>query len=105
MAAPPLIRRRLRPSFGRIFPILLPPERCQVEEAPGRAKRFDSATIRKVRAIDSFIIAQKDTQAKCLAFVRRQTEVGVEVTAERGEPRHRPTHATLIAFNIWQRRS
>src|SRR6266850_2034952 len=105
MAAPPVIRRRLRPSCRRIFPILLPAERRQVEEGPWRAKSFDSTPIRKVRAIDAFIIAKENTQTKCLAVVRRQTEVNVEVTAERGKPRHSPTHAAPIAFNIRQRRS
>src|SRR5918994_1289324 len=49
---PPLVRRRLRVALGRVLPLLLAPERGQVEVAPGAPHRLVAAAVDEVGAED-----------------------------------------------------
>src|SRR5882757_6958595 len=80
VTAPPLIGWGLRPALRRIFPVLLPPEGCQIEECPEAAQRFVSARGSEVGAKDIVAVAQKDTRAGLFTFVCSDTKVLIEVT-------------------------
>src|ERR1700716_3214701 len=102
VAAPPLIRRGLRPALRRILPVFLPAERRQVQEGPGATERLDASPGSEVGAIDVVAIAEEDAETEGLACVARDTEVDVEVAAGGGEPRHGPAHALLVTLNVRQ---
>src|SRR6266853_1041740 len=64
VAAPPLVRRRLRVALGRLLPALLAAKRRYVEQRPDAAKRLDAASGREVRAEYLLAVAQEDAQTE-----------------------------------------
>src|ERR1700720_1429144 len=45
---PPFVRRSLRVALGRVFPLLLAPERSHIEVAPGAPERLVAAVVDEV---------------------------------------------------------
>src|SRR5919201_6819733 len=111
VAAPPLVRLALRVSGGRVLPLLLSAERCQVEEGPHAAKRLDAAGRREVRAKNAVAVTEEDAEAERFAVLvcirlrrlRRDPEVDVEVAVERREPWDRPTQALPVRGDLCER--
>src|SRR5262245_37603866 len=52
VSPPPCIRRRLRPTGRRVFPLLLPAIRDDIEERPDVAQRLYTSVFGEVGAID-----------------------------------------------------
>src|SRR5436190_12853989 len=113
MAAPPLVRFRLRIPRRRVLPLLLPTEWSQVEQGPHAAERFDAAVCREVRAKDAVVIANEGTQTERFAVLvdallrrlRPDAEVDVEFALERRVPRDGPTHGGPVGLDLGHRRS
>src|SRR5207247_2626627 len=111
VAAPPLVRLRLRVPRGRVLPDLLAAERGQVEEGPHAAESLDAARRCEVRAIDVLAVAHEDAEAKRLAVLvdallrrlRPDAEVDIEVALERGIPRDRPVHPLSVHLDLRHR--
>src|SRR5215210_489712 len=73
---PPLVRGRLRIALRRVLPLLLAPERGDVEVGPGAAHRLVAAVVDEVRAEDpAVVLSYEGVGAVPLTHV----EVGVEV--------------------------
>src|SRR5215472_13256193 len=88
---PPLIRCCLRITFGRIFPFLLPSERCDVEIVPCASHLFVAAIIDEVRAKHAVAIA--DERIRTVPLVH--AEVLVEVIRDRIPGDELPAHTRL----------
>src|SRR5215207_5457336 len=97
---PPLVRRRLRIALGRVLPLVLAPERGQVEVAPSAAHRLVAAVVDEVGAKDLLALADEGVGAVPLIHA----EVGVEVVGER-VPRPIPAHPSLVALDVLLRRA
>src|SRR5215208_7144628 len=112
VAAPPLVRLRLRIALWRVFPLLLAAERCQVEERPDTAERLDAARRREVGPKDLVALTNEDAEAETLAVLvradarlrRRGPEVDAEVAPEPGEPRDRPPHPLAVRLDLFDLR-
>ena len=100
VVSPPVVGRRLRPSLGRVLPALLSPERHEVEEAPDGAKHLVAPSAGDVAAIDALVVAQEDAHGGFLLLADGDAKVGVEVAAERREPRNGPAHAPLVGREL-----
>src|SRR5947208_16769460 len=87
---PPLVRRRLGVALRRVLPLLLAPERSQVEIAPGAPHRLVAAGVDEVGAEHAVVVSDEHVRAVPLV----NTEVGVELVGHR-EPRHLPAHPRL----------
>ena len=79
VVVPPLVRRGLRVALGRVLPLLLAPERGDVEEAPGRAHVLVAAGVDEVGAEDPIALADERVVPVPLVHA----EVLVEVVRER----------------------
>ena len=97
---PPLVRRGLGIALGRVLPLLLAPERGDVEVAPGAPHRFVAAGVDEVRA--EHLVAVTDERVRAVPLV--DAEVGVEVVGHR-EPGHLPAHPLLQALDVGLRRA
>src|ERR671910_1621650 len=93
---PPLVPRRLRVALGRVLPLLLAPERGQVEVAPGAPHRLVAAAVDEVGAEDLVALADEGVRAVPLA----DAEVGVEVVGDRVPGDVAPPHALLQALDL-----
>src|SRR5689334_10202301 len=91
VVAPPLVRRRLRVTLGRVLPRLLPAERGDVEVRPGPTHRLVTARVDEVGAEDVAVVVA-DERVRAVPLV--DTMVAVEVVEHR-EPRDVPSHARL----------
>jgi len=87
-------------SLGRVLPLLLPPERGDVEVAPGAAHRLVAAVVDEVGAEHAVTIA--DERVRAVPFV--DAEVLVELVGE-GVPGDRPAHPRLHARDVRLRRA
>src|SRR5438874_13154305 len=113
VAAPPLVRLRLRVPAGRVLPLLLATERCQVEEGPNAAEGFDATGCGEVRAKDAVAVAQEDAEAAILAVMvavrlrrfRPDADVDVELALQRRVPRDGPTHPLSVRLDLRNRRA
>src|SRR5687768_5844937 len=65
--APPLVGRRLRDALRRVLPLLLAPERGDVEVAPGAPHRLVAAGVDEVGAEHLVALAQEGVRAVPLA--------------------------------------
>jgi len=93
--APPLIRRGLGIALGRVLPLLLAPERREVEVGPGAAHRLVAAVVDEVGAEDPLAVAEEGVRAVPLVHA----EVGVEFVRN-GVPGHLPAHPRLPAVDL-----
>src|SRR5712671_7215088 len=75
---PPLVRRGLRIAFGRVLPLLLAPERRDIEVAPGAPHRLVTAGIDEVGAEHAVAVAEKHVGAVPLVHA----EVSVEAVRD-----------------------
>src|SRR5829696_6809851 len=96
VVVPPLVRRGLRVALGRILPLLLAPERGDVEIAPGRADVLVAAGVDEVGAED--LIALTDEGVVPVPLVH--AEIPVEVIRERVPGDEFPAHALLQALDL-----
>src|SRR5262245_8288614 len=60
---PPLVRSALGVPLGRVLPVLLAPERAQVEVAPGAAERLVAAVVDEVGAVHLVALADEGVGA------------------------------------------
>src|SRR5207245_7626937 len=97
---PPLVRRGLRVALRRVLPLLLAPERSQVEVAPGAPHRLVAAVVDEVGAEHAVAVADERVRAVPLVHA----EVGVEVVRD-GVPWHLPAHPRLQALDVRLRRA
>src|SRR5688572_19898361 len=97
---PPLVRRGLRVALGGVLPLLLAPERGDVEVAPGAAHGLVASVVDEVGAEDSLAVADEGVGAVPLV----DAEVGVEVVRDR-VPRDLPAHPRLPALDVRLRRA
>src|SRR5262249_31423167 len=100
---PPPVRRGLRPALRGVLPVLLAPERRQVEERPGTPEGLDPASGREIGAEDPAVVAQEDAEAERLSVVGGEAEVDVEFAAMRRVPGQRPAHALLVPLDVRER--
>ena len=87
-------------SLPASLPDLLPPERCDVEIAPGAAHRLVAAVVDEVGAEHAVAVADEGVCAVPLVHI----DIGVEAVHE-AVPRHSPTHSRLEAADIRLRHS
>src|SRR5688500_16334606 len=92
---PPLVGRSPRIALGRVLPLLLAPERREVEVVPGAPHRLVAAVVDEVGAEDPLAVAEEGVGAVPLVHA----EVGVEVVRER-VPRHLPAHPRLPTLDV-----
>src|SRR5829696_1651745 len=97
--APPLVGRGLRVARRRVLPLLLAPERGDVEVGPGAAHRLVAAAVDEVGAEDRVAVADEGVRAVPLV----DAEVGVEVVRDR-VPGHLPSHPRRPALDVLLRR-
>jgi len=86
-----------------LFPLLLPPQRGQVEIVVRPQKDIDATPGRRVRVQDVIALAYENAQSRRLALVVRDIEVVVEFAAKRGEPGNGPVLARLVVLKLRQR--
>src|SRR5207302_9386626 len=96
---PPLVRRGLGVALRRILPLLLAPERSQVEVAPSAPHRLVAAVVDEVGAEHAVAVADERVRAVPLLHA----EVGAEVVRH-GVPGHLPAHPRLHTLDVRLRR-
>src|SRR5688500_18980571 len=100
MPVPPFVRRRLRITLGRVFPLLLPPQRSYVEIVPGVPHLLITAIVDEVGTKDAVALADECVRAVPLVH----TEIFVEAVRD-GVPRHLPTHPRFHTLDVRLRRT
>src|SRR5215213_4282204 len=102
MPVPPFVRRRLRITLRRVFPLLLPPERSYVEVVPSVPHLLIAAIIDEVGSKNPLAVADECIRAVPLVHAK----VFVEAVCN-GVPRHLPPHRCLHALDVrlWCTRS
>src|SRR5215472_2039833 len=85
-AGPPAVGGRLRPSFGRVLPLLLPPIGQQVDQRKGMTELLGAAAVGVPGAIHGVTVAQEYIDSESPAG--RCADVGAEWTVRRGIPGH-----------------
>src|SRR5262249_16308569 len=93
---PPLIRRGLWIALRRVLPLLLAPERCDVEVVPSASHLLVAATVNEVRAEHAIVVMDERVRAVPLVHA----EVLVEVVRHRVPGNEPPAHPRLQAFDI-----
>src|SRR5919112_5755453 len=96
VVVPPLVGRGLGVALGRVLPLLLAPERGDVEVAPGAPHRLVAARVDEVGAEDPVAVADEGVGAVPLAHA----EVLVEVVGDRVPGDELPSHALLQALDL-----
>src|SRR5919198_5058097 len=96
VVVPPLVRRGLWVALGRVLPLLLAPERRDVEIAPGGAQVLVAAGVDEVGAEDPVALADEGVVPVPLV----NTEILVEVVRDRVPGDELPAHALLQALDI-----
>src|SRR5215510_1265636 len=97
---PPLVRRRLRVARRRVLPLLLAPERSDVEVSPRAPHRLVAAVVDEVGS--EHVVAVADERIRTVPLVH--AEVGVEAVLYR-VPGHLPVHSCFEAFDVSLRRA
>src|SRR2546430_4149491 len=92
---PPLVGRSLRVVLRRVLPLLLAPERSDVEVVPGIPHLLVAAVVDEVGAEYAVAVAYERVRSVPLVHA----EVFVEVVRY-GVPRHLPAHPRLHALNV-----
>src|SRR6185503_7443275 len=100
MPVPPFVRRRLRITLRRVFPLLLPSQRGYVEIVPSVPHLLIAATVDEVGSKNLLAVADECIRAVPLVHAK----VFVE-TIRDGVPRHLPTHPRLHALDVRLRRT
>src|SRR5438094_3839903 len=100
MPDPPLVRRSLGVALRRGLPLLLAPERSDVEVVPSVPHLLIAAIVDEVGAERAVAIADERVRAVPLVHA----EVLVEVV-HYGVPGHLPTHSRLHALDVLLRRA
>src|SRR5688572_29855692 len=95
MPVPPFVRRRLRITLRRVFPLLLPPQRGYVEIVPGVPHLLIAAIVDEVGSKNPLAVTNECIRAVPLVHAK----VFVEVVRD-GVPRHLPRHPCLHAFDV-----
>src|SRR5580698_616622 len=95
MPVPPLVRRGLGITLGRVLPALLAPQRSHVEVAPGTSHRFIAAVVDEVSTKHPIAVAKKHVRAMPEIYA----EVRIEGIRER-VPGDRPSHARFQTRDI-----
>src|SRR5262249_26552252 len=97
---PPLVRRALRITLRRIFPLLLPSQRSEVQIAPDAPHRLVGSVVDEVRAKHFLAVADEHVMTVPLVHAKVRVE-----TISHGVPRHLPTHSRLQPLNVLLRRA
>src|SRR5438105_15799592 len=97
---PPLVRRGLGITLRRVLPLLLAPERSDVEVVPGVSHLLVAAVVDEVGS--EHVIAVADERVRAVPLVH--AEILVEVVRY-GVPRHLPAHARLHTHDVLLRRA
>src|SRR3954451_6250530 len=97
---PPLVRVGLRVTLRRVFPLLLSPERRDVEVAPRAAHRLVTAIVDEVGA--EHVDAVPDERVRAVPF--GYIEVGVEAVLD-CVPGNLPPHSCLQPVDVRLRRA
>src|SRR5438094_3623555 len=97
---PPLVHRSLGVALRRILPLLLAPERSDVEVVPSVPHLLVAAVVDEVGA--KHIVAVADERVRAVPLVH--SEVLVEVVRY-GVPGHLPAHPRLYAIDVRPRRA
>src|SRR5213082_3616609 len=92
---PPLVRRGLWITLRRVLPLLLAPERSDIEVVPGIPHLLVAAVVDEVGAEHAVAVADERVRAVPLVHA----EVGVEAIRD-GVPRHLPAHSRLQARDV-----
>src|SRR5438046_9641936 len=93
---PPLVRRGLVVALRRILPLLLAPERSDIEVGPGVSHLLVTPVVDEVGAEHAVTVADERVRAMPLVHA----EVGVELVRH-GVPRDQlPTHPRLQALDV-----
>src|SRR5204863_2795002 len=96
---PPLVRRGLWITLRRVLPLLLAPERSDIEVVPGIPHLLVAAVVDEVGAEHAVAVADERVRAVPLVHA----EVGVEVVRD-GVPGHLPAHPRLHSLDVRLRR-
>src|SRR5215472_5976689 len=87
--------------FAPVWPTLPSwPEEIEIDSKP-----IQAATGREICPVDAVPSTRQDAEPEPFALVSTDSEVVVEVTAERGEPGHGTNHPLLERPNLGQRRA
>src|SRR5438876_11693926 len=97
---PPFVRPGLGVTLRRVLPLLLTPERRDVEVAPGAAHRLVAAAVDEVGAEHLVTVAEEHVVA--VPFI--DAEVLVEAIGH-GVPRDLPAHSRLHTRDVRLRRA
>src|SRR5207248_10856387 len=97
---PPLVRRRLRVALRRVLPLLLAPERSDIEVVPSVPPLLIATLIDEGGAEHAVVIA--DDRVRAVPLVH--AEVLVEVVRY-GVPGHLPSHPRFHARDVLLRRA
>src|ERR1043166_5985916 len=92
---PPLVRRGLRVTLRRVLPLLLAPERSDVEIVPGTSHLLVAAVVDEIGPEHPLTIADERVRAVPLVHAR----VRVEAVGD-GVPWHLPAHPRLHALDV-----
>src|SRR3954452_24838283 len=98
---PTAVGRRLRPTFGRVLPLLLAPVGQQVEERERVTQLLGAATLRVVRAVRGVALTEEDVDLEATA--RRRTHVGAERAVGGRVPRHLVADPRLVRQRLVDR--
>src|SRR5918996_6057061 len=98
---PPLVRCGLRVALWRVLPLLLAPERGDVQVVPGVPHLLVAAGVDEVGAEDAVAVADEGVRAVPLIHA----EVGVEVVRDRVPGDVLPAHPRLQALDVRLRRA
>src|SRR5437870_1779360 len=93
---PPLVRRGLGVALRRILPLLLAPERSDIEVVPGAPHLLVTAVVDEVGAEEAVAVAGERVRAVPLVHA----EVGVEVARHSVPGDQLPTHPRLQALDV-----
>src|SRR6266513_3888402 len=93
---PPLVRRGLGIVLRRVLPLLLTPERSDIEVVPGVSHLLVAAVVDEVGAEQAVAVADERVRAMPLLHA----EVGVELVRHGVPGDQLPTHPRLQAFDV-----
>src|SRR5437868_13923842 len=97
---PPLVRRSLGVALRRVLPLLLAPERSDVEVVPSVPHLLIATVVDEVGA--EYVVAIADKRVRAVPLIH--AEVFVEVVRY-GVPRHLPSHPRFPARDVVLRRA
>src|SRR5881398_1948511 len=93
---PPLVRRGLGIALRRVLPLLLTPERSDVEVVPGAPHLLVTPVVNEVGA--EHVVTVADERVRAMPLVH--AEVGVELVRHGVPGDQLPTHPRLQALDV-----